>query len=123
MVKVLCVRIIAPVTMEEVLDHPGIRLHDEYPVLAIQAQPGRAPEIRILTDDGTPALFDARMFATTESSIPANWIARVREGGVVDLAPESWLELGFWERYFDRDPAAVRAFETELRSVLGDPGG
>ena len=120
--RVLCVKIINPVTSKEVLEHPGVRLHQEYPVLTVQSSPSRGAEVRILTDDGTPALFDASMFATTESAITSNWIARVREGGVVDMAPPAWLEAGFWERYFDRDSTAVQAFETELRFIVPDGG-
>lgn len=115
MVRALCVKIINPVTSEEVLVHPGIRLHEEYPVLSIIVEPGRGAKFRIPTSDGTPALFDAAMFATTGDSLPPNWVVRTREGGVVEFGPASWLEEGFWDRYFDKDPEALAIFETEMR--------
>ena len=115
--RALCVKIISPVTREEVLEHPGVRLDHEYEVLSILVEPGRGAKFRILTADGTPALFDAAMFVTTEAEIPRNWVVRAREGGVVDFAPAAWLESGFWERFFDRDPTAVAGFEAERREA------
>jgi hypothetical protein len=38
----------------------------------------------------------------------------IREGGVVELGPPSWLEPGFWERYFDRDPDTISQFQREI---------
>jgi hypothetical protein len=119
MVKALCVKIINPVTREEVLEHPGVRLHEEYPVLSIVVEPGRGAKFRILTSDSTPALFDAAMFATTNGRLPPNWVVRASENGIVEFGPAAWLERGFWEHYFDRDPAAVATFDAEKREAIG----
>jgi hypothetical protein len=119
MMKVLCVKIISPVTREEVLEHPGVRLHEEYSVLSIIVEPSRGAKLRIMTSDGTPALFDAAMFATSNGHLPSNWVVHVSENGVLELGPASWLKPGFWERYFDKDPAAVAAFEAESRVAMG----
>lgn len=119
MVRVVCVRIINPVTGEEVNEHPGVHVGREYPVLAAQAHSGRRAKLRILADDGTPTLFDAAMFTASEMAIPGTWVMRVREGGIVDLGPAAWLEPGFWERYFDRERSAVDLFDAEVRAMGG----
>lgn len=119
--KVLCIKIVNPVTQEEVLEHTGVRLLEEYVVISIIVEPTRGAKLRIVTADGTPALFDARMFATTtDQQIPRNWVVRVSEGGVLELSPDAWLEAGFWERYFDHDASAITKLEAEIQQMMGD---
>lgn len=118
--RVLCIKIISPVTREEVLEHPGVQLDLEYDVLSILVESGRGAKFRIRTDDGTPALFDAAMFAAAADKIPRNWVMSVREGGLVSFGPARWLQPGFWERYFDGDPEAVAVFKSESDDDLFD---
>lgn len=118
--RALCVKLISPVSGMEVLDHPGVNLDEQYDILSILLEPGRGAKFRVLTADGTPALFDAAMFVATAAAIPRNWVMSVREGGVVSFGPESWLQPGFWERYFDGDPDAVAAFDTERNDGAHD---
>lgn len=110
--RVLCVKIIHPVTGKEVPSHDDMTIGEEYDVLSIEIDQGGA-KFRILTPDGTPALFDAVMFVTTQGAIPTNWAVRVGEGGVIDFGPGPWIEPGFWERYFDGDREAIAQFEAE----------
>jgi hypothetical protein len=116
--RVLCVRIINPATLQPVKKHPAIELDREYPVLSVTVVPERGASLHIPSADGTPAIWDAAMFVTVDGTIPGNWIARVSEGGIVELGPEAWLEPGFWERYFDREPDAEKVFETEKGPAL-----
>jgi hypothetical protein len=120
--KVLCVNIISPVTLREVPAHPGVKRLEEYDVLEMLVLPGRGAKFRILTDDGVPALFDAAMFVTTAAAIPRHWVMSAREGGLVKLGPAPWLEPGFWERYFDGDPDAIAAYESERNDGASDEG-
>jgi hypothetical protein len=113
--KVLCIKIINPTTREEVLEHPGIRLHEEYMVLSITVESKREARLRIMNDESVPVLFDASMFLTVSDRIPKNWTARVDEGGTIEIAPSAWHDSGFWERYFDNDPEALTTFESELQ--------
>jgi len=92
-------------------------LDEEYVVLEIHVEPGQGAAFRIIPKDGTPALFEAAMFMTTDQGIPDTWEARVREGGIVHIAPTAWLQSGFWERFFDRDPEAVAVFVKELEHM------
>jgi hypothetical protein len=109
-VKALCVRV----------DGDGDRdswltLNHEYQVLSVlMARKGPA-KLRIIADDGrTPILADASLFAMSSQPLPSTWVLTIREGGVVELGPPSWLEPGFWERYFDGDSDAISQFQKEL---------
>ncbi|WP_158607472.1 hypothetical protein [Flexivirga caeni] len=54
---------------------------------------------------------------TVDGAIPESWTARIGEGGVLELAPAAWLALGIWEAYYDGDPTAVDAVESELQAL------
>jgi hypothetical protein len=115
-VKVLCVTLDKPEADLSLWLTP----HKEYLLLAILAQPDRNVLFRILSDDGrTPILADASLFAAPIQAVPDTWAGAVREGGVVEVGPRRWLELGFWERFFDGDPDAVRVFREEVESLGG----
>ncbi|WP_322747570.1 MULTISPECIES: hypothetical protein [unclassified Frankia] len=119
--RVLCTRIISPVTSGSIEDSAWVRLGGEYIVISVLACPGRRIELQIVGDDvRAPGLWDSEMFMTVDDRLPSNWVAKVGEGGVVELAPRRWLEPGFWEAYFDRDPDAVAAYEDELRQILSE---
>lgn len=96
-----------------------LTLHREYAVLEILALPGRRIEFRVLADDGrTPILADSALFAVNDQPVPATWVCRVSQDGFVELGPRAWLEPeGFWERFFDGEPAAVESFRTELEAL------
>ncbi|GAA3283700.1 hypothetical protein AAU01_05320 [Paenarthrobacter aurescens] len=98
----------------------------EYHVVSLLAHPGRGVNLQLLTDDGRSlAWFDSRAFITVDGSVPETWEARIREGGTLAFAPPSWLVPGFWEDYYDGDPAAVEIVDTELSKITGiprDPG-
>jgi hypothetical protein len=116
--RVLCVKIINPATLEEVLEHHAVRMHDEHVVLSILITPERGADFQIIDAHGGPSWWDARMFMSVDASVPPNWTIRVREGGLVELAPSPWLEDGFWERYFDGDVRAITVFEDEKARIL-----
>ena len=118
--KVRCVQVPSP-TESLVLDSsPWITVEREYAVLGILAVFGRPVELRLLTDDGwSLGLFRADCFLTVDSAIPPNWDALVREGGILELAPRAWLANGFWESYYDGDPAARELVDRELAIILG----
>ena len=97
-----------------------LTLHREYLLLAVLALPGRSVKFRVLSDDGrTPILADSTLFAAPIRPLPDTWAAAVTEGGVVEIGPISWLEPGFWERFFDGEPPAVEAFREGVDSLGG----
>lgn len=96
-------------------------LNREYLVLAVSADPGRAVNLRIIADDRrTPVLVSSEMFMTLDESIPITWTVKISEGGLLDLAPKRWHEVGFWESFFDRDPEAERIFDEEVELIQAE---
>jgi hypothetical protein len=92
-----------------------LTLNSEYQVLSVLMTPKGPAKLRIIADDGrTPILADASMFAMSSQPLPPSWVFAIREGGVVELGPPSWLDPGFWERYFDRDADAIMQFQKEI---------
>ncbi len=97
-----------------------LSLHREYDILAILALPGRSIKFRVLSDDGrTPMLADSDLFLAAGQPLPKSWVCSVTEDGVVELGPKDWLQPGFWERFFDHDPEAVKSFRNEI-AQFGD---
>lgn len=117
--RVVCIDVRNPVTGEAEDHSPWLRLDHEYVVLEVAAYPEGRVDLRLVSDDaGTPALFDAAMFMTVDGRMPNTWEARLEEGGVLRLGPPEWMEPGFWESYFDREPTALEAFERGLRHAV-----
>ena len=108
--KALCVRVAG----DSDRDH-WLTLNREYLVLSVLISPKGPAKLRAIADDGrTLILVDASLFAMSSQPLPRSWVLAIREGGVVELGPPSWLEPGFWERYFDRDPDTISQFQREI---------
>ncbi len=117
--RVMCIKLINPVSGEDETSSAWLCLHSEYEVLELSAFPDRRVELRLVSEETSiPALFDSEMFITTDGTVPRTWSIKIDEGGVVRLAPEPWLVPGFWEDYFDRDPAAVEIYEEQKAAML-----
>lgn len=108
--KALCV------TLEDSGDCDSwLTINREYMVFSVLMIPKGPAKLRIVGDDGrTPILVEASRFAMTPQHTPSSWACAIREGGVVEFGPPSWLEPGFWERYFDGDIDAVQHFREEI---------
>lgn len=63
-------------------------------------------------------LFQIEQFEPVTADIPSNWQIRWETNGVLVLSPSAWCHPGFWERYYDRENDAVRAFEDERTKIL-----
>lgn len=85
---------------------------------------GTRTSFRIASDDGTPALFDARGFATVDDSLPADWRIEATPDHVT-MGPAEFMASGFWEDYFDRNDVALELYErrkpTAAWSQLAQP--
>lgn len=89
-----------------------MQLDAEYEVLELYAYPGGRIDLRLVAGESeTPALFDSSMFMTSDGALPANWEGRIEEGGVLRIGPREWMELGFWDAYFNQNPAAIEAYK------------
>lgn len=94
---------------------PWLTLNREYRIFSVLMTSKGPAKLRVIADDGrTPILADASLFAMSSQPVPPSWSLIIREGGVVEFGPASWLEPGFWERYFDRDADAFSEFEEQI---------
>lgn len=117
--KVVCRRLINPVTFKEVDVGPWAEIGSEYVVLELSSKLGGRTWLRILADGKMPHLLLAEMFETTSSRIPSNWSIHL-SGDLFNIRPKSWSRPGFWEEYFDREPSAVSDFERELALITAE---
>lgn len=114
--KVICAKPPPSPTGQVLEVNPWVTVGVEYQVVSVSAVPGRRVMLQIVTDDGrTLGLFDSSSFKTIDSSIPERWRADIDERGILRLAPDAWLARGFWEAYYDGDPAAIEAVNFELQ--------
>jgi hypothetical protein len=63
------------------------------------------------------------MFETVSTTLPSNWVVHLRPDGSLHLAPEAWLQRGFFEGYVDGErngPAAREILERELAIILDE---
>lgn len=112
--KALCVRLTDSRDQDS-----WLTLNKEYQVLSVLMTPRGPAKLRIIADDGrTPILVEAPMFAIIPQPLPPSWALVLREGGVIELGPPAWLELGFWERYFDQDKDAVMQFQRDVAKMV-----
>ena len=118
--KVRCVRLLDARGMP-VERSSWLKVGSIYPVLTISTEPGQT-RFRILGEEPIPALFDPAMFEVVSSVIPDAWAITMPRPGCISLAPEPWSRPGFWELFYDGDPAARACFEEErARIIASDP--
>jgi hypothetical protein len=119
--RVVCVRVPSPIDGLDADVSPWVTLHEEYVVVSLLAESDGRVKLQIITGDRRSlGWFNSVDFITSDGSIPANWVATVGEGGLVELAPAAWLVTGFWEAYYDGDSEAAAAVERELREILAE---
>ncbi|MEV7630485.1 hypothetical protein [Actinoplanes sp. NPDC089786] len=91
----------------------------EYVVLSIHCQPERAVELLLDLGDEQFSWWQSIAFTTLDPRHPPNWVTRIEEMGIVNTGPESWLEQGFWNDFFDGDERARAIYYSE-RAVMLD---
>jgi hypothetical protein len=100
---------------------PWLTLNHEYLVLSMLVALKGPAMLRVVADDNrTPIFVDATMFAASAQPLPRTWVAKIGEGGALEIGPRRWLELGFWDRYFDGDAAAVAVVGDEVQVMTND---
>jgi hypothetical protein len=116
--KVICTKLPLSPNGEALESSPWVTLDAEYCVVSLLAEPGGQVQIQIVTDDGRSLGWHHSMyFMTVDGTVPDRWTVQIGEGGMLELAPTAWLAPGFWEAYYDGDPSAVDAVESELRRL------
>lgn len=99
--------------------HKGwLRPGETYSVLEILFSHSKTPEFRIYSPlENTPAMFEAAEFVIEDNTIPGNWRINLVGDSSFKLTPQPWAERGFWERYFDQDPEAIRIFNEQKKLI------
>ena len=116
--KVICESLINPITKTSEETSSWLTIGKTYLVLSVHAFVGRDLMLRLIGDDPNgPILVNARQFETTCIQMPSNWRAIIDDKGNFQLTPEPWSKPGFWESYFNGEPAAEQLFIQELRKI------
>jgi hypothetical protein len=114
--KVQCSRLVNPHTGMQERNDAWLTIGKVYDVLSVYFDDQHGLQFRLLGSQAIPALHHIGQFEVVSTSLPPNWIAVVSDG-VFELGPKRWLERGFWERFFDNVPDAVKAFEEEATII------
>ncbi|WAS93478.1 hypothetical protein [Nannocystis punicea] len=86
-----------------------LTLWRSYEVLALEGD-----WYRLLNDEDGPYLYVPSCFEVIDPSEPDFWVEQWFEDERYASPPE-WAESGFWEDFFEDDPAALQAFWSTLR--------
>jgi hypothetical protein len=105
-----------------VIEHPGVQIGEEYPVLEVLAAQSRIlfrlPDRSTRRDEiDSPGLWDAAMFEMVSDRMPTCWVAGLNDGRLT-LAPQEWQRPGFWEDFFDHLPDAVAEYDRLKAQVI-----
>lgn len=91
----------------------GLTSSRMYAVIGIEAD-----HYRILNDFGEPTLFPPEAFEIIDPREPADWLTTLGDEGERYAYPVPLNRPGFFEDYFDRDPATVAAFWQRVNQQL-----
>ncbi len=117
--KVVCEKIANPDTGEVVQHDSWLTVGKTYHVLSVFMKESGDTEYRVIADDGVaPVMFKANQFKIVVPDLPDSWIANSKPGVYFELDPATWVEPGFWERYFDGEMEAVSCFELEFNKIV-----
>jgi len=102
---------------------PWLTVGEVYQVMSVILGTDAKWALRLVGDGlNGLALFRLEEFEIVSAKIPSSWIVTWSSKGVFELTTEPWCQSGFWERYYDKDPEAVRIFENERRKIIeADP--
>ncbi len=117
--KVKCVRFLDGMTGQEKDYSSFLTIGQTYHVLEMYSVLHGRTKVRVLGKEvDTPAIFDLRQFEVVSPKIPPGWALVPYDDGSFVLGPEPWMRPGFWEKYFDKEDAAMGVFEDEQRKIV-----
>lgn len=118
--KIKCIKIYNEQTKQYQDTSSWLTVNKEYVVLEMLIRPEREVSYRLVGDNENqmPAIYDARQFVIVTNTIPSNWTVKQLPSGSFIFSPASWRELGFWERCYDGDPAALEIYKHEARIIM-----
>ena len=77
-------------------------------------------EYRIVDPDGGSFLASVADFIIVSAVTPSGWAILPQLSGGLQVTFPEFAEVGFWERYFDGDPAAVQMHDDVLAHALSE---
>ena len=92
-------------SVEKNARYPDLSPHQHYVVIGIEAD-----AFRILSDEGRPYLYPARLFAVVDPREPVDWITEFGEDGERYAYPPPLNSTGFFEDFFEARKEAVARF-------------
>lgn len=106
--------------------HPDAHFYDEFlegeTYLVVGIERGR---LRVVGRFRRPFLYPRDLFEVVDDWIPEDWVTESATAGEETLGPAPFLEVGFYEDFFDGDKqvkAKVFAYLEELRGRHGESG-
>jgi hypothetical protein len=122
--KVKCIKLF-DARGREVDISPWLVLERVYVVFGILVDSDGRRSYQIISHDRDPgfatmACHPAECFEIISTVVPSNWCLKIRQNGVMSIAPGAWQEPGFMEAFYDRDPAAYPIFERERDLILSE---
>jgi len=115
--KVRCIKLFTPTGALQ-QSSPWLTLGATYDVLTVELDRNGLWLLRLIGDSANEvALFSIDAFEIVSHRLAPSWVASWTADGFFQLAPEAWLNAQFWERFYDRDPEAIQAFEAELATI------
>ena len=115
--KVRCVKLL-DARGEPQEKSPWLTIGKIYVVLAVELSLTGRWMFRVVSDGANGvALFPLDSFEIVTANLPPNWIISWKSNGFFQIAPETWMEAGFWERFYDRDEQAATLFERERKLI------
>lgn len=118
--KILCTKLL-DASGVEVSSSPWVKLGRIYVVLTFSIDTAGRARVRIVDDQGgKPGIFSLEQFEIVDHTIPINWEVSQRLSGDFFFGPAAWSAPGYWSRYVEDDPEAVRIFESEYIRIVGE---
>jgi hypothetical protein len=118
--KVRCIKLIDSRgnTLEK---SPWLTLGKVYDVLTLTFGTQQKWLLRLVGDGlNGVALFPLDQFEIVSQKIPAPWIVTWNSKEIFEMTTETWSQPGYWERYYDRDPEALKVFDEEKAKITQD---
>jgi hypothetical protein len=115
---VRCIRLLGPMGNAQA-ESSWLTIGTIYHVLEVIQGVDRRWLVRLVGDGPNGlALFQLEQFDVVTHDMPDTWTIGWLDDGSFKLSPTAWRSPGFWERYYDREPNAIRSFEDEKRKIM-----
>lgn len=92
------------------IDTSGIILGKNYKIISLSIVDNSKSMFRIISEDGTPALYDVNLFEIIDNKIDDGYFAYLRAGGLWEICPSEISSEDFWIKFFNGDPNSEKCY-------------